>query len=178
MCIRDRSTSAAQPFSAPLSPKPKPSTLKKDTAPVVISSVPAGTVLRGLNFLKGKQDPVALADDEYPSWLWTILADQAAGKSDGKGGAGGVDEGDLFSKSKKERRAAAKALRKQQLLNPESLAPKVPVYEQSVDLPGGDERGSVRGNVKADQARGELTSAMRNQRRARIKEDNFLRAMG
>jgi hypothetical protein len=26
-----------------------------------------------LNFLKDRQDPVALADDEYPSWLWTIL---------------------------------------------------------------------------------------------------------
>jgi large subunit ribosomal protein L54 len=46
---------------------------KKKIAPLVKSSIPAGQPLKGLNFLKDKQDPVALADDEYPSWLWTIL---------------------------------------------------------------------------------------------------------
>ncbi|KAI9139135.1 mitochondrial ribosomal protein L37-domain-containing protein, partial [Paraphysoderma sedebokerense] len=37
------------------------------------SSVPAGTVLTGLNFLKDGKDPVALPDSEYPSWLWSLL---------------------------------------------------------------------------------------------------------
>jgi large subunit ribosomal protein L54 len=46
---------------------------KKKIAPLVKSSIPAGQPLKGLNFLKDRQDPVALADDEYPSWLWTIL---------------------------------------------------------------------------------------------------------
>jgi large subunit ribosomal protein L54 len=41
----------------------------------VVSSVPAGTVLRGLNFMKNKEDPVALEDDEYPAWLWSALAE-------------------------------------------------------------------------------------------------------
>ena len=26
----------------------------------------------GLNWLKGQEPVVALADEEYPSWLWTI----------------------------------------------------------------------------------------------------------
>ena len=81
-----------------------------------------------------------------------------------------------IAKSKKQRRVAAKALRKKQLLNPESLAPKVPIYEQSIDLPRGD--GTVQGAKEAKEARDELTTAMRNKRRSKIKEDNFLRAMG
>ncbi|OSS49857.1 hypothetical protein B5807_05858 [Epicoccum nigrum] len=90
------STSAAQPFSAPLTPAPSPALEKsaakvaeKKAAPLVKSSVPAGTPLKGLNFEKNKQDPVAKADDEYPSWLWTILQRQ-----EDKGDVGAV--GDLF----------------------------------------------------------------------------------
>lgn len=71
---------------------------------------------------------------------------------------------------------AAKRLRKQAMLNPDLLAPKVPVYEQSVDLPAGD--GSVQGSLKADKAREDLTKAMREKRRKAIKEANFLKAMG
>jgi len=37
------------------------------------SSCAAGTVLTGLNYFKNKQDPVALADDQYPEWLWRCL---------------------------------------------------------------------------------------------------------
>lgn len=82
---------------------------------------------------------------------------------------------DLVAKSKKQRRLAAKALRKQQLLDPESLAPKVPIYEQSVDLLKGD--GTVAGNRQANEARHELTKAMRDHRRSKIKEANFLKEM-
>ncbi|KAF1951943.1 hypothetical protein CC80DRAFT_480409 [Byssothecium circinans] len=170
------STSAAQPFSAPITPAGSPQ-LKKDAAavaekkatPLVRSSVPAGTPLKGLNFLKDKSDPVAMADDEYPEWLWTIL-DRQEKKGEGAGA------GDLFSKSKKQRRLAAKRLRKEQLANPELLVPKVPVYEQTVDLPASD--GSLEGAVKAIEARDGLTKAMRGKRRADIKEKNFLKAMG
>jgi large subunit ribosomal protein L54 len=171
------STSAAQPFSAPLTPAPSPSIAKnaakvadKKPTPLVKSSVAVGTPLKGLNFEKNKQDPVALADDEYPAWLWTILERQEGAKGD----AGAV--GDLFSKSKKQRRLAAKRLRKEQAMNPELLAPKVPLYEQTIDLPAGD--GSLEGAVQAAGARGELTKAMRDKRRANIKEANFLKAMG
>lgn len=130
-------------------------------------------MLKGLNFVKNKQDPVALEDHEYPDWLWRVLEPKegADGGAQGKG-----DEGDLFSKSKKQRQRAAKALRKRALQNPESLAPKVPVYEQSIDLPSGD--GTLQGAREAGEARQELTKAMREKRRSKIKEDNFLRAMG
>ncbi|KAI8324788.1 hypothetical protein GQ54DRAFT_295943 [Martensiomyces pterosporus] len=32
-----------------------------------------GTVLKGLNIYKDGKDPVALKDEEYPDWLWTLL---------------------------------------------------------------------------------------------------------
>ena len=48
-------------------------------------------MLKGLNFYKDKQDPVAMADEEYPAWLWGVL--EAKG---GEGMGGKVDEGDLY----------------------------------------------------------------------------------
>lgn len=62
------------------------------------------------------------------------------------------------------------------MLNPDLLAPKIPVYEQSIDLPAGD--GTAKGSLEADKAREDLTKAMREQRRKAIKEANFLKAMG
>lgn len=173
------STGAAQPFSTPRSSSPKKQTptgpVKSSPPPITVkSSVAAGTALKGLNFLKGKQDPIALEDHEYPPWLWTVLEQSAASK-DSKAGA---DEGDLFSKSKKQRRAAAKALRKQQLLNPESLAPKIPLHEQTIDLPSGGKNSSFESNLDASSARSQLTKSMRTQRRAKIKEANFLTSVG
>lgn len=50
-------------------------------------------MLKGLNFYKDKQDPVAMADDEYPAWLWGVL-DKGKGGVEAKGA--GVDEGDLY----------------------------------------------------------------------------------
>ena len=45
----------------------------------------------------------------------------------------------------------------------------------SIDLPGGD--GTLQGAKEAAQARHGLTKAMREKRRSKIKEDNFLREM-
>ncbi|OCK83843.1 hypothetical protein K432DRAFT_290155 [Lepidopterella palustris CBS 459.81] len=167
------STSAAQPLSTLLTPSPAATGIQssKAAAPpsLVLSSVPAGTPLKGLNFLKSKTDPVAMEDSEYPSWLWDILKKKGEKTEDQM-------EGDLFSKSKKKRRLAAKRLRKQQLMNPELLAPKVPIYEQSIDLPAGN--GSIEGAVQAANAREELRKAMRVKRRSTIKEGNFLKSMG
>jgi large subunit ribosomal protein L54 len=42
-------------------------------------------------------------------------------------------------------------------------------------LPSGD--GSIEGARAADRARDDLTKSMREKRRAKIKEDNFLRTM-
>lgn len=85
----------------------------------------------------------------------------------------------VIAKSKKQRRKAAKALRRQQLLGMEEET-QIPLYEQSTDLAGTSAKDGA-GEVdvtKAQEAREELTGAMRKERRRKIKEDNFLRAMG
>lgn len=40
-------------------------------------------MLRGMNYFKDKQNPVAEEDDKYPDWLWSLL--------DEVEGAGGKD---------------------------------------------------------------------------------------
>lgn len=42
-------------------------------SPAPLSSCPEGTVLLGLNYTKGRTDPVALRDEAYPAWLWNCL---------------------------------------------------------------------------------------------------------
>ncbi|WVW78414.1 hypothetical protein I302_100368 [Kwoniella bestiolae CBS 10118] len=63
--------SSTSTSSAASSSQPKP----KAKSSKVASSVPAGTKLTGLSILKDKPDPVALEDEEYPPWLWTLLED-------------------------------------------------------------------------------------------------------
>ncbi|KAI9798413.1 MAG: hypothetical protein M1833_004807 [Piccolia ochrophora] len=175
------STSAAQPFSTPLTPSPgaagvttsKPAPTSPTTPPLPVSSAPAGMALKGLNYLKNKADPVAGEETEYPAWLWRCLDN---GEGQGKQGTGATDAGDLFAKSKKQRRAAAKRLRKQAATDPDSLVPKVPLQQQTVNLPW-NESGTVEGAVQAGEGREELTEAMRKQRRGGIKESNFLKGM-
>lgn len=90
------STSAAQPFSTLLTPSTSAAGVKsgKGAAPpiAVVSSVPAGTPLKGLNLFKNKSDPVAMEDSEYPSWLWTTLGAKK------EKGAAAADQGDLYCK--------------------------------------------------------------------------------
>ena len=45
--------------------------VKKDTTP--LSSCLEGTKIEGANILKGQAPVLAMADDQYPEWLWTIL---------------------------------------------------------------------------------------------------------
>ena len=88
------STSAAQPFSAGTIPGIEPEAIRTHAKKErVKSSVPAGTVLKGLSFLKGAQDPVALEDEAYPEWLWSALERKSGGDE------GEDKEGDLFGKS-------------------------------------------------------------------------------
>ena len=49
------------------------------------STCPADTILPGINYLKGQAPVVALADEEYPQWLWTILQPKVL-EDDGPGG--------------------------------------------------------------------------------------------
>jgi large subunit ribosomal protein L54 len=135
-----------------------------------------GTVLTGLNFTKGKADPVAMKDEEYPEWLWSCL-DVVKKGSDGAEDAAN----DEFSKSKKVRKAAAK---RQRLLeakalaegNLDALAPKIPLQHQSINLPG-HENATVAENFDAADKREELRKAMRKERKAKIKESNYLKSM-
>ncbi|KAE9969462.1 hypothetical protein BLS_005342 [Venturia inaequalis] len=163
---------ATEPFTTPISVSPighglKPlDPSKKTESPIVLSSVPAGTPLKGLNFLKAKTDPVAMEDSEYPSWLWDILKPKAKAEDDNLAA-------DLYSKSKAKRTAAKKALKAGKINL--SASQKIPIYEQSLDLPIGD--GTPEGAIEAAKARKELTKAMREKRRSSIKETNFLKTM-
>jgi len=158
----------------------------------VVSSVPAGTPLKGLNYLKNQTDPIAMEDHEYPAWLWEVLSEKKAGAGEEKdevdprlfctwnvltlGTVGIITDSDVFiAKSAKARRMAAKRQRKNAEMHPERSEKKIPIYEQSIDLPAGD--GTPQGAVEALAARENLTKAMRGKRRRDIKEANFLKSM-
>lgn len=49
------------------------------------SSCSADTVLTGVNYLKGQEPVLALPDDQYPEWLWTVLKPKVW-PEDGPGG--------------------------------------------------------------------------------------------
>ena len=79
------STSAAQPFSVPLSPAnpvEQPASSKASKIERPKSSVQAGTPLKGLGYLKNKDPPIALEDHEYPDWLWGLLDERRASAKD------------------------------------------------------------------------------------------------
>lgn len=67
--ISPRQSAAAA--AAPIPAGSNATTTTEEAAPR--SSCPPGTVLNGLNYFKGKTDPVALPDNEYPEWLWSCL---------------------------------------------------------------------------------------------------------
>ncbi|KAL9715467.1 hypothetical protein Ac2012v2_002128 [Leucoagaricus gongylophorus] len=43
------------------------------TPSIPLSSCLEGTKIEGVNFLKGQAPVLAMADNQYPEWLWTIL---------------------------------------------------------------------------------------------------------
>ncbi|KAH6608676.1 hypothetical protein Trco_002022 [Trichoderma cornu-damae] len=166
-----RFSSAEPQLSTPTSDAgeaPKPAATSR-------SICPEGTVLNGLNYTKGGQDPVAMKDEDYPEWLWSCL--DVMKKAD----AADDDLGDEFSKSKKQRKLAAKRQKALEAKlraegNLEALAPKVPLQQQSINLPG-EQGGSALDNIAAADKREELRKAMRKERRAKIKESNYLKSM-
>jgi large subunit ribosomal protein L54 len=85
------------------------------------------------------------------------------------------------AKSKKQRRLALKRQRLQEarLLASGDLAalvPKIPLQKQTVNLPAA-ETGNLGQAVEAADKREELRRAMRKERRSKIKESNYLKAM-
>jgi large subunit ribosomal protein L54 len=169
--------------------------------------MPAGQLLKGLNYLKNKTDPIAREDAYYPSWLWNCLSDSKSSRA-GASENGAEEEGDLFcelfclsslvflplpchavfqtqitdrsdvnaAKSKKQRRLAAKRLKKLAEMNPEGVVKKVPLEQQSVDLPSNAE-GTAEGEMEARSVREEITKRLRVKRRQDIKTGNFLKGM-
>ncbi|KAL7628715.1 hypothetical protein AAE478_000230 [Parahypoxylon ruwenzoriense] len=142
----------------------------------VLSTCPEGTVLTGINYFKNQTDPVALADHAYPAWLWTCLDVQDKAEEGAED-----DAGDEFSKSKKQRKLAAKRQRAAEARmlaenNMEAFAPKIPLQHQTINLPSNEE-GTTAGAIAAVAAREELRRAMRKERRAKIKETNYLKSM-
>lgn len=69
----------SQPFSTPI--LPSTSTAKggsasgtKDLKKTKLQgSIPGGSELKGLAYLKAKPRVIAQEDDEYPTWLWSLL---------------------------------------------------------------------------------------------------------
>ena len=55
------------------------------TPSIPVSTCPADTILPGVNYLKAQPPVVALADEEYPEWLWKILKPKVL-EDDGPGG--------------------------------------------------------------------------------------------
>ncbi|KAH8881249.1 hypothetical protein GQ53DRAFT_754551 [Thozetella sp. PMI_491] len=141
-----------------------------------LSSCPKGTLLTGLGYFKGKGDLVAKADEEYPDWLWKCLE-----VTEKHGDAEDISAGDEFSKSKKQRRLAFKRQRQLEakLLasgSVEALAPKIPLAQQSINLPGNTD-GGLDDALAAASKRDELRKALRKDRKAKIKEANYLKSM-
>lgn len=67
--------------------------------------------MTGLSVLKDQPDPVALPDDQYPDWLWTLLPDPKAAAGKGQESGEARIPGDLkssadFREEKKRLRAA------------------------------------------------------------------------
>ncbi|KAF8843651.1 hypothetical protein BDN67DRAFT_1008830 [Paxillus ammoniavirescens] len=80
----------ARGYAATSSSKPTQSQLSKGASSTVeptktVSSCPAGTVLTGLNYLKGEPPILALPDEEYPTWLWDLTKPKVL-EDDGPGG--------------------------------------------------------------------------------------------
>jgi large subunit ribosomal protein L54 len=99
-------------YTAPSFEIPKPTKAKKGKPisllnmirvdEIAISSCPPGTVLTGLSVIKDQPDPVALPDDQYPAWLWTVLDDNKAKLEKGEKKEGGEVD---FAMQKKRLRA-------------------------------------------------------------------------
>ncbi|KAJ7151146.1 mitochondrial ribosomal protein L37-domain-containing protein [Mycena filopes] len=87
-----------RPCTAPWSPrtrfyaskpasKPAPKTPAGPKKALVVSSCKPDTVIEGANYLKDQPPVMALPDEEYPEWLWSVL-EPRVWPEDGPGGRG------------------------------------------------------------------------------------------
>ncbi|KAI5288619.1 hypothetical protein KEM54_005066 [Ascosphaera aggregata] len=135
------------------------------------SSVPAGTPLKGINYYANKPDPVALADEEYPSWLWNLVLDHKAATTT----ADGVNIAEMTKKQRKRHMKKMAALAADQ--------PKViPVHEQSIDItpanvPLSTEIETLTAAGESLEQRLIIRKSARAARRKAIRESNYLKGM-
>jgi len=116
--------------------------------------------LKGLGYTKAKPHVLAMEDDEYPEWLWTLL------DSNRLGAVG--EKVDLAAMTKKQRQRYDK--KQERLLK--DIPKQIPVHEQSKDLTGpGDDA------LTSQKRRQEITKSARAARRKGIRESNFLKSM-
>lgn len=89
-------------ISTPFNPPPTPIPGTEEPFQKRKSGTKAGTILRGLGYIRGKENILAKPDGEYPDWLWGILdttSSSSPSSKSGKVGEGGDGEGDFFCKS-------------------------------------------------------------------------------
>ncbi|PGH08052.1 hypothetical protein GX51_01493 [Blastomyces parvus] len=170
----------SQPSSAPSITLPSvappsssvPPTPKGNEPPRVVSGTPAGTTLKGLNYLKNKPDVFAMEDHEYPDWLWGLLDEANAKKTaDGKADVAAMNK---KQRIRHERKMAALAA---------SQPRKIPLHEQAIDITPADAVPQQQSPELLEAAassistRTQITKSAREARRKSIKEANFLRGM-
>jgi large subunit ribosomal protein L54 len=71
-----RSLSTSRVFRSPDPVLSTPNTQPGEAVtpkPATRSMCVEGTVLKGLNYMKSGQDPIAKKDEDYPEWLWSCL---------------------------------------------------------------------------------------------------------
>jgi len=125
-------------------------------------SIEGGAELRNINYIKGSPPVLAMEDDEYPEWLWTLLTPKASAIE------GQLAKGDLAEMTKKQRQRYEK---KQEKLR-KSMPVQIPLHEQSIDLTPADASAT-----ESLSKRMELTKSQRDARRKSIRESNFLKTM-
>ncbi|ODH51932.1 hypothetical protein GX48_01945 [Paracoccidioides brasiliensis] len=166
--LSSSSPSTALPGAAPPPPPATPES-KEDAPPRVISGTPAGTKLKGLNYMKNQPEVFALEDDEYPDWLWSLL-DDAKKKSNTDG------EVDTLTMNKKQLR------HEKRMANSSASDPRnIPLHEQAVDITPADAVAQSPGSLElassSAETRAQITKSARAARRKAIKEANYLQGM-
>ncbi|KAJ2900877.1 hypothetical protein IWW38_000252 [Coemansia aciculifera] len=73
LCVANTVASGRRSVATSLIARAEAASESASTAQAPKSIAIHGTQLKGLNIYKEGKDPVALKDEEYPEWLWTLL---------------------------------------------------------------------------------------------------------
>lgn len=161
----------------------------------IVSSCPGGTTLTGLNIFKDRADPVALPDDQYPDWLWTILEE---GKKSATGAilesTEGMTKGEARAAEKRNLRAIRAAHRAKERLSAQKASVAIQKGSSSgggLNATGQQTQGIIteaKGNAEALAANAaaivqdaevsemEAKKNLRKANRANIKASNFVKS--